>query len=426
MKSLRSCFFYFLMILLLSFPPVSQAEENSENSREALLKKAEELAREAKTLGDRSKQLSDEAQKLIERALSLSQAPVSQQSQISPQPQPSALSSPPQASQQPPETPKPASTNVKAKETLQQQEEQKEQERKQKQIAVGNILFPKGYLEIEPSFTYVNFSNNNLLIDGFALLPVFVAGQIESQRVRRNLLVESLNVSYGLKDDVQIQVESPLRFRSDEITASDNTSTSTKKIGLGDIRLGTSVQLHRQKESGLLPDIIGNLNVFFPTGSDPFDYNPSKPQNKDIPLGSGFWSVGTGLTTVKVSDPAVLFGGVNYTYNFPRDVQGAIITGHVIPGNSIGYTLGMAFSLNYQLTLNFQVEHTFTFKTKIDQILLNDSSLNDARLTIGATWAYSKNNNLNLSISAGLTEDAPDLLIKVSIPFGFDLKKHDK
>ncbi len=79
--------------------------------------------------------------------------------------------------------------------------------------------------------------------------------------------------------------------------------------------------------------------------------------------------------------------------------------------------------MNYQLTLNIQVEETFTFKTKIDRIILNDSSLNDARLTIGASWVYEKNRSLNFSISAGLTEDAPDLLIKVSTPFGFDLKK---
>ncbi len=305
----------FLLIMTSFFilPAVGSAEEQT---KESLLQKAEELAREARTLSERSKMLSDEAQKLIERALSLSEKP--EQKQTSPQ----------KATQE-----KTSTEPAEAKQALKQEKARQEQERKQKQLAAGNnILFPKGFLEIEPSFTYANFSNNNLLIDGFALLPIFVIGQIQSQRIRRDLLVESLNVSYGVLDNVQIQMESPLRFRSDDITYSDNTNLSAKRAGLGDIRLGTSVQLHQQKESDFIPDLIGNLNVFFPTGEDPFNYDPAHPKDKNIPLGSGFWSIGTGLTMIKVSDPAVLLGGINYTYNFPRSIDGEIIRGRVTPG----------------------------------------------------------------------------------------------
>jgi len=302
-----------------------------------------------------------------------------------------------------------------AQRSLEQEQAKEEAQLQVQDLASRQVLLRKGQLEIEPTLTYAYSSNNNLSIDGFALLPIFVVGQIQSERVRRTVLAPAVSVSYGLLDNLQMEAEVPFRYRLDELTLSNNQQQRADRVGLGDIRIGLATQLHRQG-IGKMADVIGNLNLFIPTGDDPFSYNQDNLADKDIPLGSGFWSLGGGFTTIMASDPAILFGSISGMYNFSRGTGGRVLKGRVHPGKSIGYNLGLALALNYQLTINLQVQHSFTFRTKVEGVNLNNSSLNDARFLIGWAWAYNPNRSLQLSIGSGLTEDAPDLLLRVSMP----------
>lgn len=400
---------YRISLLFILFWACRPSPAFAQEDVEALLNKAQALAEESQRLSEQSRILAEEAKSLIEKAKSLAAEPSSEEIQESPPMEPEGEVKPPPLIQ--PEVQK----------AIEQQEARKEAERVRQELAVRGVLLPPGHLEIEPSFTYVNFSNNNLSIDGFALLPIFVVGQIQSERVRRNVLVESLAVSYGLVDGIQMEAEAPFRYRSDEITYSDNRQNEAKKFDVGDLRLGTSLELHHE-QGGFLPDVIGSLQVYFPTGNAPFDYDPANPRDEDIPLGSGLWSIQSGLTVIKVSDPVILFGGGNFLYSLSQDVDGRVIHGHVDPGASVGYVLGVAYALNYQFTLNLQIQQTFTLKTELDDVALNNSSLNDARFTVGGSWALGKEKSLHVAVGTGLTEDAPDLMIRISLPFEFVLK----
>lgn len=393
------CFFFSLL------SHHAGASENADDPK-ALMARAETLARESDELIQKALLLANESKSLMARVKSL---------------HPSGGIPPEAKIEFPSVKEKEASEEIRKE--LEQGEIRREADRAKRALAVGGVLLPKGHLEVEPAFTYGSFSNNNLSVDGFALLPVFVVGQIQSEKVRRDILIPSLGLSYGVFDWLQIEAESPLRYRKDRITYSDNREKEAEKMGWGDFRLGTSVQIVRNQSGffGFLPDTVLNASLFVPSGNDPFDYDPANPRDEDIPLGSGVWGMGGGLTMIKASDPAVLFWGLNGNYAFQRNVEGALMSGRFEPGETVGYVAGIALALNYKLTLSFQVPHTFGFKSRIRGLDLNDSSLNDARLVIGASWAYGNSRSLQFSFAAGLTEDAPDLLARVSTPFEFGL-----
>src|SRR5271170_7336644 len=55
-------------------------------------------------------------------------------------------------------------------------------------IVRGSLLLPSGMLEIDNTTSYFSASSDHLSINGFALLPVLVVGDITSERVREDYL----------------------------------------------------------------------------------------------------------------------------------------------------------------------------------------------------------------------------------------------
>jgi hypothetical protein len=55
-------------------------------------------------------------------------------------------------------------------------------------IVRGGLLLPSGTLEIDNTTSYFSPSSDHLSVNGFALLPVLVVGDIASQRVREDYL----------------------------------------------------------------------------------------------------------------------------------------------------------------------------------------------------------------------------------------------
>src|SRR5580704_1057068 len=58
-------------------------------------------------------------------------------------------------------------------------------------IVRGGLLLPSGTLEIDNTTSYFSASSDHLSINGFALLPILVVGDISSQRVREDFLLPS-------------------------------------------------------------------------------------------------------------------------------------------------------------------------------------------------------------------------------------------
>ena len=273
-------------------------------------------------------------------------------------------------------------------------------------IQRGGILLPKGKLQIEPSITYAHFSSNRISIQGFNILPVLVIGSISTEKIQRDIFINTWSAKYGLLNNFQTEVKVPIRWEYDRHVDTFNTDVTNEAGGLGDIEFGVSRQIGW--EHGFIPDLLANLSVKTDSGQSPY--------NRTIGLGTGHWSVRGGLTAVKSSDPAVIFGGINYTMNIKRDVDNF---GELDPGDSIGYSLGTAIALSYQTAINFSFDHSVTSKLIRDKRNVPGTFINSASVKTGFTWAINERSSVDFGVSVGLTTDSPDMTVELRFPYTF-------
>ncbi|MFQ5657681.1 MAG: transporter [Candidatus Methylomirabilales bacterium] len=290
-------------------------------------------------------------------------------------------------------------------------------------IERGGLLLRPGQLEITPAVDYNFFDTRRINVSGFSILPTLVIGVLETEKVQRNIVDPSLTLRLGVVEDVQADVRVPYRFTFDRIST-ETTETTRSVNGIGDIEGAVFYQPVR--EWGWIPDVIVGVRGKSRTGEDPFGGDPD-----ELPLGTGFYSVTGSITGVKSSDPAVIFATVEYTHNFERTVR---LLGtdpfktDIGPGDSIGYNIGVALALNPELAINFRVEQRFVSETEIDPprpgSTSNDvpgSTLNVATAFAGITWALGRTVSMDFSVGAGLTEDSPDVTVRLAFPIRFEL-----
>lgn len=272
----------------------------------------------------------------------------------------------------------------------------------------GTMLFPKGTLQYEPSLTYAAFSSNRLNINGFTILQVLTIGTVNNEKIKRDVLINTHTVRYGLADNLQGEMRIPFRAEYDRITASDNSyNNSRSSSGLGDVEFGLSRQV--AWEHGMVPDMLWAVNLKTPTGRPPY--------NNDIATGTGHWGLRNSLIAVHSSDPAVLFGNLSYTYNFER--TGINDYGDVKPGDSIGWGVGTAIALSYQTAITFGFDQSITFKMERNGEEVVDSFVNSANFKTGLNYALDEKHSIDFSLGIGLTNDSPDFTVDLRFPILF-------
>ena len=356
------------------------------------------------------------------------QKPAPSSEQINPQPgNPASVdapgtnsgSAPPETTGETPEAEK------KAKEALETQEQPKKAapaEAEQAQAMLG-----EGRLQLEYSMMYAHFSTDQLIIDGFSILPILIIGDITVEKVRRDIFIHTVAARYKLFKALQIEVRIPYTFlfsRASEATgtattASPNKETVASSSGLGDIETSLSYQLLQERLS--FPAILVGIGFKARTGRDIFQ---TKDPIADPPIGSGYNSVIGTVSLVKTSDPAVVFGSVSYAYAVPRknvvfrpkDDDPYLID--YSPGDSIRFGLGLAYALNFRLTLGFQYQQAITLSSHIDGRQSPNSFGNAISLRLGAVWRLNDRVSIDVGMSPGFS-DAPDFRLDLRVPYRF-------
>lgn len=273
-------------------------------------------------------------------------------------------------------------------------------------IEKGGLLLPKNKLQIEPSYMYAHISANKIAVQGLAILPILVIGEISTERVKRDIFIAAAAVRYGILNNLQWNVKVPYRFQYNRTSNTSREEFTRTSSGIGDIETGLSYQFC--SEHGGIPGLIGGINVKSHTGSSPY--------GRDISLGTGHWALTPSLVWVKSSDPAILFGSLAYTCNIERTIEGF---GSVDPGDTYAYSLGFAFALNYQTALNFQIEQQITNRMRMNGSPVPGSFTNVANFKTGFTYSISKNLSLDVVTGLGLSEDAPDFTLEIRFPYTF-------
>ncbi len=275
----------------------------------------------------------------------------------------------------------------------------------------GSILLSKGTWQVEPSFTWAHFSSNQVTVNGITILDVFTIGQIFTDKIKRDILIQTMSFKYGLLNNLQLEMKVPSRYQNERrATISGNgvvSETTRNKAGLGDVEFGVSRQV--AWEHGAIPDLVANLTLRTPTGEEPY--------NNTVALGTGHWAVRSSLIAAKASDPMVFFGSASYTANLPR--TGIANYGDIDPGDSIGWSAGTALALSYKAALNFSFDHTVTMETLRNDAAVAGSFVNAANFKTGISWAIDDNKSMDFSVSMGLTNDAPDVSVDVRFPMKF-------
>lgn len=297
-------------------------------------------------------------------------------------------------------------------------------------FAEPTVLTRAGGFTLEPSLQYLYSSDNRVALVGFTIIPAITIGLIDIRRVAREAWYAALTARYGATSRFELEAKIPYVYsQTSTITrplatpsVTDSTFDSSGN-GLGDVELAGRYQINAFRGDNLV--YIGGLRVRLPTGKGPFevDFDPTTNLQTENPTGTGFYSVQPGLQLVYPSDPAVFFGGLAYTYSFPRDVGNGFAT--IKPGGVIDFNFGMGLALNERASFSFGFQ-----LSRVGQLTQSgdpapgktltptgDQTLGTARF--GLTYAFTKQTALNLTLGIGMTNETPSLELTARVPISF-------
>jgi hypothetical protein len=337
------------------------------------------------------------------------------------------FTTPAKADERPILTPASASravTSVVSNSTYDTTERQATEALDQALIVRGGLLLPSGMLEVDNTVSYFSSSSDHLSVNGFALLPILVVGEITSERTRANYYLPTFTARLGLPNKFQMDFTVPYGYEQIQTVDATNTLTSTSNWGLGDIQAGVSRQM--ASEHGHVPDILASARFKSTTGADSFNLATSTTG-----LGTGFNALSENLTLAKSSDPVVFFGNLAYTENFsathtvastdPTAAAGTVVPGQIKPGNSYGFQLGSILALNPETSMTLGWDQRWTRTSQLNGVNIPASSLVEGTLRLGTSYLYAPGRTVDLSFGVGLTPDTPNLQFSVGFPFRLPL-----
>lgn len=339
--------------------------------------------------------------------------------------------------------PAPASATVGQEQQQQQQQNQQEQTKVILQSSTvlantGGVLTPKGTLVIDPSLEYDYWSQNQLALNGFTIIPGITFGNIFIARVDQNFLTAALTARYGVTNNLEVNVKVPIVAGYGTFTAqavgptAQPLNTSANNVNIGDIQLGASYQFNSGAQGW--PVFVGNLTFKTATGISPYSvpiytvYDSGGAFlggiQKKLPTGTGFYSLQPSVTVFYPTAPGVLFGNFQYIYNFSRSFDilgssGVTARENLEPGSAVAATFGMGFALNDKasLTLSYQQEHVFG--SAVNHHSIPGSAYDFGTFNFGLGYAINAHTNFNIGVGIGAGPNAPVAKILFEVPMRF-------
>jgi len=261
------------------------------------------------------------------------------------------------------------------------------------------LLFP-GVIEIEPGFTYARKEDST---------PQLLEsnGRIFAADNKLDIDSVSADVAFrlGLPWDSQLEVGLPYRWRKTEFTNVVNFapagSSSFSGSGLGDARVGLAKTLLR--ENVWRPDLIGRIT---------WDSDSGELQDNGVLLGGGYNGLRGSLTAIKRQDPLVFVGALSYEHNFENN--------QFQPGPVVAANFGSFIALSPETSLRFLFSGAYQDESELFGNKIFGSDRTPASFEVGGATLLTRGTLLNLSVRIGLTDDADDFAISLSLPIRLD------
>lgn len=267
-------------------------------------------------------------------------------------------------------------------------------------VQAGALLLPFGTVEIEPSFAYTRRESDSPLL-------VAQAGLISAaeQQVRRNEFDANIDLRIGLPFDSQFEIALPYRVVNQETVNSINgapfSETDDTGHGIGDVSVGVAKTFLR--ESGWRPDLIGRVT---------WDTDTANQNDGGVALGGGFHEIRGSLTALKRQDPLAFVASASYETAFESD--------NVDPGDTFSISLASILAASPETSLRIVFDQSFVDEVEVGGVHVDGSNQTIGALTLGAATILGPGVLLDVAGSIGLTEDAADYAIVVSVPVRFN------
>ena len=209
--------------------------------------------------------------------------------------------------------------------------------------------------------------------------------------------IAALDVRVGLPWATMLGIGMPYYIKS-KVEAGDDS-------GFGNLSLRVWKQFMVQGDTN--PSLVGSINYIAPTGED-----------SDVPgaLGADFHRLGVQLNASKSIDPMVLYGDLFYNYAFSEKTDGIKIK----PGNLIGARGGISLAITPEASGNIGLSFSYVDEFEEDGIKVDGSEETVGFLELGAGFLINRSLFLSLFADIGITDDAPDVVLGISLPTRFN------
>jgi hypothetical protein len=260
------------------------------------------------------------------------------------------------------------------------------------------LLLSPGFLEVEPRLDYARREDSTPRLFVSDSNSQILAGETKQNS---DNLTANFTVRLGLPWDAQLEIGLPYRWR--EVASTDSIgfvpaeSTTRSGAAFGDVSIGLAKTLLR--ESLRRPNLVGRIT---------WDTNSGKLSENSLSLGGGFNELRGSLTAIKTQDPIVFLGGVSYEYSLENE--------QIKPGSIISANVGSLIALSPETSIRFLFSGAYQDESKLsgNEIIGSDRTI--ASFIVGSSTLLAPRTLLNLSVAIGLTDDADDFDIFLSLP----------
>jgi hypothetical protein len=264
-------------------------------------------------------------------------------------------------------------------------------------VTTGAVLLPPGLLEIEPSFFYVRNEQSAPGVFTDTNGAVFVS----ETRFDQDTLNAAAQLRLGLPHDMQVELYLPYAYVREErvidVGLAPRADSSAHLLGVGDVNVAVAKTLLVERTGR--PNLVARLSWDTDTGRT--------DRAQGLSAGTGFNEARLSLLATKRQDPLVFLGGPYYEKSF-----GA---GGVKPGDKIGVSLGAALAASPETSLRVVLNQEFIGNSQSGGVTQRGSNETIGVVTVGASMTFAAGKFLDFTIQHGLTHDAPNLAVSVSL-----------
>ena len=244
-------------------------------------------------------------------------------------------------------------------------------------VREGLSILPPGQWELTPGFAWVHSGS-------------------DAVHSRSDDYLATLDVRAGLPWRTMVGIGVPYFIKADR-EAGDNS-------GFGDLSLRLWKQFVAPDDTR--PSVVGSIAYNALTGED---------ADGLVPLGSNFHRLLINLNASRSIDPLVLYGDLSYTHTFAETLNGI----NIKPGWSVGIRGGASLAITPDITGNLGLRVSFINELESDGIEVPGTEQTVGFLETGMGYILNKRYFLSITADIGITDDAPDLALGISLPVRF-------